>query len=254
MGSLTPALSKGEGVVTQAAADKKTRVRRKGAKVMGLKQVKAMKDTPLDDLPEQILVRYGKLATRFIMIVYGDSFNGKTGFLYEFLKFLMVYYQVLYVALEEGFTSTTRSNIEEYLDAELHSGKMLLADADMTYEELIIYLKRKKSPHVIVIDSLQYWGINYNQYKAIKQMFPRKIFIFISHAKSGKPAGAVAQRVRFDADVKVFVMGFVSFIGSRFNKGRPAQAVVNWPEGAKGYWKKKYPSIEKGVIPKGIAP
>lgn len=236
------------------SVEKKKRVRRAGPKVMGLKHVKAQKETPIDHLPERIKNIYGPLSTRFVMMVYGDSFNGKTSYLYDFLKLLMCYFQVLYVALEEGFSSTTVSNIEEYLDDEVHSGKILIADAGMTYEELVIYLKRKKSPHVVVIDSVQYWNINYVTYKKLKEQFKRKIFIFISHAESGKPVGATARRIRFDADIKVFICGFVAFIGSRFNKGKPPQAVVNWPEGAKEYWKAKYRTIATGKIPKGIKP
>lgn len=230
------------------------KARRKGPKVMGLKHIMAQKETPIENLPADVKAIYGALATRFIMFVYGDSFNGKTSFLYSFLKWLMVYYQVLYWAGEEGFTMTTRSNISEYLDEEVHSGKILFADADMQFEDLMEYLKRKKSPHVVVIDSVQYMDMNYAKYKLLKETFKRKIFILISQTQGGKPTGAPAKKMRFDADIKVLLMGFTAFVGSRFNKGQPPRAVVNWPEGARKFWKAKYKTVAAGELPKGIKP
>jgi hypothetical protein len=227
--------------MTEIIDEPKVKKRRTGPKPIGLKQLLNKKFDFLEGLPPDIIRSFGKLVANFIMIVWGQSGNGKSNFIYQLLKALMTHGNVLYLVLEEGTESTTQIAALRHLNEEEHSGKIQFIGHEMNYDELKIYLKRKKSQRFIVIDSVQYWYINYTQYKELKEMFPNKTFIFISHAKGKNPDGKIADKIRYDAGVKVRVEGFVAFVTSRYGGNKP---YVIWEgdnaqEGAWEYWTKK---------------
>lgn len=214
------------------------------AKVLGYKQLIQKTYNYLDNLPPEVIHSFGKLTSNFIMIIWGLSGNGKSNMIMQLLKVFMSYGNVLYVGLEEGFESTMQMNVLRHLNEESHSGKILFADHEMTYDELVKRLKRKKSPRFIVIDSIQYWNINYEQYKKLKEMFPKKSFIFISHAEGKEPKGSTAKSIRYDAPIKVFVQGYIAFVISRYGGNRPYLIWEgNAQEGARHYWGKQFKKI-----------
>ncbi len=102
--------------------------------------------------------------------------------------------------------------------------------------DLIERLKKRKSPDIIAIDSIQYTGMNYDAYRALRKQFPKKLFILISHAEGKEPAGRVAKSIRFDAFVKIWVEGYTAFPTSRYGGGQPYTV---WEEGAEKYWGEK---------------
>jgi KaiC len=213
------------------------------AKVLGLKQIMEKKHKTLEGLDERIRGCFGDLVEGFIMIVWGQSGSGKSNFLLQFLVALLQYGKVLYVGLEEGFEASMQRKIVMHLDKDAHSGKIEFADHRMTYELLIERLKRKKSAKWIIIDSVQYWDINYAKYKHLKEMFPGKGFIFISHASGKNPAGTTADKIRYDAGIKVRVEGGVAFPISRYGGNKP---YLIWEEGAKKYYGRKLKKILNG--------
>lgn len=217
------------------------------AKILGLKQLLSKKFTYLENLPQPILDSFGKIAEAFIMIVWGMSGNGKSNFLMQLLKVLCTYGKVLYVSLEEGFEASMFTNVSRHLSEEAHSGKVEFADHEMSYDKLVDKLAKKKSPKFIIIDSLQYWNIDYTQYKALKERFPRKAFIFISHASGKLPDGKTADKIRYDAGIKVHVDKYVAFVKSRYGGNQP---YVIWEDGARAAWGKKYAEAVKGIKPK----
>lgn len=215
------------------------------AKVLALKQLLQKKYDFLENLPDDIVYSFGRLTSNFIMIVWGQSGNGKSNFLMQFLKAILPHGKVLYVALEEAFEATTQMNALRHLDEAEHSGKIEFADHEMNYMELVNKLSKKKSPRFIVIDSIQYWNISYEMYKALKEKFgKRKTFIFISHAKGKIPDGHTADKIRYDAGIKVHVEGYVGQVVSRYGGNNP---YVIWEEGAKRYWGKNYKKVIKGI-------
>lgn len=217
------------------------------AKILGLKQLLNKKYNYLENLPSLFVDSFGSLVECFIMIVWGMSGNGKSSFLMQFLKVLMFYGKVLYVSLEEGFEASMFANVMRHLDEESHTGKIEFADHEMTYEKLVLKLSKKKSPKFIIIDSVQYWNITYDMYKALKEKFPRKAFIFISHAKGAIPDGHTADKIRYDAGIKVHVKGYVAFVISRYGGTKP---YVIWEEGARKFWGKKYDTVVLGKAEK----
>ena len=84
---------------------------------------------------------------------------------------------------------------------------------------------------MINVDSFQYSGLSYPDYKAFKERHPRKLLIFISHAEGMHPAGRTARKVEYDADVKIMVSCFKAWCKSRFMEA-PGEPYVIWEEGA----------------------
>ncbi len=186
----------------------------------------------VQNLPLEWQESLGNLEEVFVMIIWGSSGSGKSNFVYKFVKFLSEKYSTLYVALEEGHSLTTQNLINRH-DLQSLSGKLKWANHETTYHTLVEYLKRKKSPRVIIIDSIQYFHITYQDYKNLKEMFPKKTFIFISHAKGKSPDGKTADKIRYDAGIKVFVDKYMAFVVSRYGGNKN---YVVWEEGAKKKW------------------
>lgn len=207
-------------------------------RVLSLSQILAKRYKFLE-LPDEIKASFGEITSPFRMIIYGDSANGKTNFTIDFTKALMPNGRVLYVSLEEGFEATTQLTVIRHLNKAEHSGRIQFADHEMGYDALVERLKKKRSPKFIIIDSIQYWNINYEQYKELKRLFPRKCFIFLSHVSGKTPDGKVAEKIRYDTGLKVRVEGFVAFPRSRYGGNTP---YVIHEDSAKSYWGKKYHS------------
>ena len=227
------------------------------AKVLGLHQLLAKRYEYLD-LPATIKESFGDVVKNFLMIVYGASGNGKSSLLMQFVKAVMANEngKVLYISLEEGFEASIQKNVLKHLNPtpnpspkergieEDYAGKIEFADYEMTIEKLDAKLSKRKSPQYIVIDSIQYWNISYEQYKWLKQKHPKKSFIFISHSKGKSPDGVTAQKIEYDVSIKVRVEGYVAFVRSRYGGNKP---FVIWEDGAKKYWADKYAKVVLGA-------
>ena len=70
---------------------------------------------------------------------------------------------------------------------------------------LKIRLRRHKSFNIVIIDSFQYTQMTYRDYIQLKEEFPDKLFVFISHARGKNPKGDAATSVMYDADLKIWV-------------------------------------------------
>lgn len=211
-------------------------------KVLTLKQLLAKKYEYLEDLPKEILESLGRLVMGFVMIIWGESGNGKSNFVMQVLQRLVKYGNVLYVGLEEGHQATMQRIAAEHFSLE-DSAKIKFANHTMNYAALMAVLKRKKSARIVVIDSVQYWNITVEDYKELKETFPKKIFIFLSHTKGKNPDGKTADKIKYDSDIKIFVQGYVAFIRSRFQGNKP---YVIWEQGARKYWGKDYQKVTQG--------
>ena len=123
--------------------------------------------------------------------------------------------------------------------AEAGSNIILLNKEELP--ELRARLSKRKSPEIIVIDSLQYLdSFTWRLFKALKKDYPDKLFIFISQVdKSGNLADKLAVRIRFDADIKIKVEGFKAFVTTRYEdsaKGEGGADFIIWQQGANDYW------------------
>ena len=173
----------------------------------------------------------GSPATTGAWIIWGNSGNGKTRFALQLAKYLCKFEEVFYDTLEEGVSlSFQKAVIESNMRAV--SGRFKILDKE-PLEVLKERLKSRRSPRVVIIDSIQYTGLNKASYKALRQEFPNKLFIFISHADGKNPEGRFAKSVRYDVDVKIRIEGFRAFAQSRFGGGEP---FTIWEDGASKYY------------------
>lgn len=163
-------------------------------------------------------------------IVWGGSANGKTRFALQLAKALAKHVRVAYDSLEEGLSLSMQHAIEDVGFADVKRNFILLDGEGI--DELKERLRKQRSPKVVIIDSLQYTGLTYTEYKALRDEFRSKLFIFISHAEGHNPKGAVANSVKYDAFVKVYVEGYRAYPQSRYGGNVP---YTIWPEGAAKY-------------------
>lgn len=133
-----------------------------------------------------------------------NSGNGKTSFVMQLCKELCKYDRVVYNSLEEGACLTVQNNLKMHGMSEV-SRRLAFIQEDM--EALKARLRRHKSYNIVVVDSFQYTRMSYRDYIALKEAFPGKLFIFISHAKGKNPKGDAAESVMYDATLKIWVEG-----------------------------------------------
>ncbi len=170
----------------------------------------------------------GKPERSGIWIIWGESFNGKTAFALQLAKELTQSGKVLYDTLEEGARKSFQKAVVTQNMQEVKS-KFLIANRE-SIEELKVRLRRKKSADIIIIDSLQFSGLNKKEYKTFKEEFHNKLIIFISHADGKNPEGSLARFVKYDADVKIRVEGYKAMCLSRL--GGDKEPFVIWAKGA----------------------
>lgn len=204
-------------------------------KIIGVKQLLQKKYKLVEGLPQEWADCLGQLEESFTMIIWGNSGQGKSNFVYQLLRVLSSIYSTLYVALEESHSLTTQNLVNRHDLAPL-TGKIKWANHETNFEALVAHLSKKKKEKIIVIDSVQYMDIDYKRYKLLKEKFPKKTFIFISHAKGKNPDGRTATSIRYDAGIKVRVEGYMAFVVSRYGGNKN---YVIWEQGAVKYWGRK---------------
>ncbi len=165
-------------------------------------------------------------------LIWGNSANGKTRFALQLAKYMSKFARVAYNSLEEGLSQSMKAAISDVgmMDAK----GFLLLDKE-PINELAERLRKRKSPDVIIIDSLQYTGMNYSDYKKLKDEFRNKLFIFVSHADGREPKGQVGKSIRYDAFVKIIVAGYMAKAESRYGGDKDSQYVV-WQKGYDSFY------------------
>lgn len=186
------------------------------------------------------LASFGRPELRGTWIIWGDSGSGKTTFTLMLCKYLANFGRVAYDSLEQGLSLSLQRAWERVGMIEAGNSVILLNKEDLP--ELTARLRKRKSPEIIIIDSLQYLTKFYmQQLKELKAEFPDKLFIFISQAdKAGKdPDGHMAKKIRYDAEIKIKVEGFKAFVTTRYEdseKGEGGADFIIWEQGAADYW------------------
>ena len=166
-----------------------------------------------------------------IWLIWGNSGNGKTRLSLMLAKYLTKFGKVAYNTLEEGARFSFQRAIRE-MEFDTAPGRFTILNREPV-SELVARLQKKKSPDFVIIDSLQYTFLTRRSYFELKQALPNKLLIFISHASGKEPDGDLAKKVRFDADVKIYVEGYIGNVTSRYGGGKP---IIIWREGAESYY------------------
>lgn len=212
-------------------------------KRLNVVQLSQKKYTLVEGLSEELIDAIGHVEDTFTAIIYGGSGNGKTNFLVRLLKELKPVGDMLYISYEEGLGKTIQDLIIRH-DLVTELSNLRFSDGE-TFEEMVAMLRKKKSPKVIVIDSIQFSSLTLANYQQLKKEFvfgrspgKRKIFLINSHIKGGLPDGKTATDIMRDANIKIRVKDFIAIVetsryGSRKN-------MVIWEAGAKNKWGKDY--------------
>lgn len=166
-------------------------------------------------------------------LVYGASGQGKTTFALQLGKYLCTLgLRVAYDSIEEGLSASVQEAFRRTGMADV-SRSFVLLDREPALQ-LPARLRRRRSPDVVLVDSAQYSGLSTAQYKALVDDFPRKLFIFISHSDGGRPKGALAQAIYYDAFVCIRVKGFKALI-EKSRYGGSGEITIN-ERMAREYW------------------
>ena len=167
-----------------------------------------------------------------MVFFWGNSGNGKSSAVMSFAKMLSAYGKVLYVSREEGFSLSFQHTVAR--NAMTECGARFQVSDDSSIEQLKERLVRPKSPEFVIIDSVQMMGMNFKDYRELKDGFPRKMFILVSQASGRQPDGRPATRMMYDSDLKIWVEGHVAYSKGRFIG--PTGSCEIWKEGAERYW------------------
>lgn len=176
----------------------------------------------------------GRPDKSFSAIVWGASSSGKTEFAIRFAKYLTNFGRVAYNSLEQGLSATMQDTIERNYMSECE-GRFMLLDRE-PLPELIKRMKAHKAPNFLFIDSVQYTQITKQQYYEMKELMQkkRKGIVWVSQARGKEPKGALADDIRFDVDLKLWVQGFRMFPEGRLNGGGELYDI--WPERSAKYY------------------
>ncbi|MFK7113343.1 AAA family ATPase [Flavobacterium oreochromis] len=161
--------------------------------------------------------------------IFGDSGHGKTSYTLALVKELTKNYKVLYNTLEEGDKKSFQNAITR---AGLKGNKKFLyIQAD--YEKITEQLLKDKQPKIVVIDSAQYLfrGKQVQHYANLVNKFKSTTFIWISGADGTKPKGKIADDIRYDCDIVVFIKDFKAEI--KKNRFEASESYIIWEEGYK---------------------
>jgi hypothetical protein len=184
------------------------------------------------------LASFGKPELRGAWIIYGGSGSGKTSFVMQVCKYLTRFRRVAYDSLEQGLSLSLQKAWERVGMEEVGNRIILLNKESL--KDLRLRLAKKQSPDVVVVDSVHYWlGLKMSDYINLRNDFPDKLFIFVSHEKGGQPDGKLAQKIRYDSDIKIRVEGYKAFVTTRYEvaeRGEGGADFIIWGQGAQDYW------------------
>jgi|ERR1035437_1752975 KaiC/GvpD/RAD55 family RecA-like ATPase len=194
-----------------------------------------------NSLSPELQENLGKIDEGFDMFIFGGSGSGKSSFAAILIREFSQFGKTLHLVYEEGHSSSVQMNLKRAGIEDIKGYEIM---DNCSHEDLMYLLNKKKSPHIIVIDSLQYARFTKPQWLALKDKFvkgrKKKIFIVISHADGKRPRGSVATDALYDAQIKVFVKGKIAFIKSRY-EGK--KNYVIYEKGAREYWGRQYKTM-----------
>lgn len=161
-------------------------------------------------------------------IIWGLSGNGKTRFALQLAKYMATFQRVYYNTLEEGMKLSFKNA--------LNANNMKSVGNRFGYHKENLFqmrkrLEQKRSPNIIFIDSLQYLNPTKEEVKMLLDDFPKKLFIFISHANGNEPKGEIGDAVKYHSDVKIQVSKFLA---------KPVESTRYEGKGSYIIWEKGY--------------
>ncbi|MGP1526371.1 MAG: AAA family ATPase [Candidatus Cryptobacteroides sp.] len=184
-------------------------------------------ELPLDGEWEKA---FGRPALNDNWFIDGESASGKSSFVMMLAKKLCEYGNVLYWSLEEGAGLSFKKRLQMF-NMEAVDKKMIVVVKE-TLDELSERLAKRRSPHFVIVDSVQYVGASFHQIrKKLLDRFPKKSFVFVSQLYRGEPKGKTANDLKFDAGIKIHTRGFRAYCLGRYSEDTTSYFTI-WKEGA----------------------
>jgi len=177
----------------------------------------------------------GKPEANGTWFLKGKSGHGKTTFMLQLIKELTKYGKVIYNSLEEGARKSMQDAFLELNLDKATSNRIKLLHRE-PIDHMRIRLQKSRGIKFCVIDSIQYAFMTLQDYKDMQAENPKIVFIINSHVKGKNAVGALAERIEYDADIKLDVEGFKVFSRSRASRGTITKPYTIWDEGAQKYW------------------
>jgi uridine kinase len=164
-----------------------------------------------------------------VWFIWGGSGSGKSTFILMLAKALALLGLKVFLNLceEETDDSDFIDRMEMQTMSDVKDNFLAMS---YNYADMLVYLKRKNSPKVVIIDSATYFFDSFEQYKDFKRMFRNKIIIITGHARGQNPKFELEDRIMYDAKMKIYVNGYLALCKGRTigpNGGR----FIIWQEG-----------------------
>lgn len=205
-------------------------------KAFNVAQLERMKEKTMG-LTGQWREAFGDPPMTGVWLIWGNSGSGKSSFVMQLTKVLCsIYKKVIYDSMEEAVSLSFRQRLKTFGMEEVRNRLVVLPNEH--YDDLMKRIEQKAAPKAIIIDSWQYSGASWIDYKHMKEANPDKLFIIISHAEGKMPKSRSANSIMYDADVKVYVEGYRAICKGRFTPAPGAYYTI-WKEGADKYWGEK---------------
>jgi hypothetical protein len=161
----------------------------------------------------------GDIERKGSTIIWGQSGAGKTTFLCYFVQELSRLERILWNDIEEGDSHSLKTVFQR---TEMHNYKHRITVLDkMPISEMHTKLDKPKSANIVVINSLQHAQINKKDYLELKNSYPNKKFVWLSHAEGKEPEGRLGRFVRYDSNEAIYIEGFTAFAKSRTKASTP---------------------------------
>lgn len=176
---------------------------------------------------------FGNPEFNSLVVVWGQSGNGKGSFLMKAAKELSKSGTVYINDLEEGGRHTFKQNAIRYGLANAQ-GKVLVRKED--FATMDARLKKRRSPEIVIINTAQYLNIRFDAFLKFQERHAGKQIWVFSQEEKGEPTGTLAKRLKYHADLKIYVKGFKAFSNGR-TYGKTREYTI-WEEGAAEYWGK----------------
>jgi len=154
----------------------------------------------------------GEPERNFKILCFGQEKSGKSTLIIQLANYLAKHFgKTLYNSHEEGHSKTFQDRIERNgIDSE-----NLFIGHKVSFEEMMSESFRKRYYKFIVIDSLQYMNLSYEQYKQLTERHKNVSFIFISQINGrGKIKGGTD--IAHAVDVKMYCFDGMVKVQSRF--------------------------------------
>lgn len=183
-------------------------------KYLSIKQLKKKKYETID-LGPRFRPLFGLIQTKFIFMAYGPSGSGKSVFVLELSEALSEHGKVLYNSHEEKDNLTLQDRVNDF---DINSRKITIA-VSVPFDAMIDKIKKGHYSYV-VIDSVQYMSLTYDQLKQLSEIGKKKkkfgiILISFGNTKDN-PKSAVDHL--HAADVKCFFKNGTINVTSRYLK------------------------------------